>query len=137
LRYFNVYGPHQDPEGAYALVIAKFLRQFQNGEALTITGDGEQTRDFTHVRDIVRANILAAESDKVGQGEVINIGAGHNHSVNEIAALIGGPTVNIPARLEPRDSLADTTRARELLGWEPQEDLAGAIAELKNLLGIK
>ncbi|MDD4902414.1 MAG: NAD-dependent epimerase/dehydratase family protein [Patescibacteria group bacterium] len=137
LRYFNVYGPHEDPEGAYALVIAKFLRQWQNGEAMTITGDGEQTRDFTHVRDIVRANILAAESEKVGLGEVINIGAGHNHSVNEIAALIGGPTVNIPARLEPRDSLADTSKARELLGWEPQEDLAAAITELKILLGIK
>ena len=137
LRYFNVYGPRQNAEGAYALVIAKFLRQLQNGEAMTITGDGEQTRDFTHVRDVVRANILAAESDKVGMGEVINIGAGHNHSVNEIAALIGGPTVNIPARLEPRDTLADNSRARELLGWEPREDLAKAIEELKQLMGLK
>jgi nucleoside-diphosphate-sugar epimerase len=137
LRYFNVYGPRQNPEGAYALVIAKFLRQLQNGEALTITGDGEQTRDFTHVRDIVRANILAAESDKVGRGEVINIGAGHSYSVNQIAALVGGPTVNIPARLESRDTLADTAKAKELLGWQPQENLPEAIIELKNLLGLK
>jgi UDP-glucose 4-epimerase len=137
LRYFNVYGFRQDPEGAYALVIAKFLRQRKNGEAMTITGDGEQTRDFTHVRDVVRANILAAESEKVGQGEVINIGAGNVYSVNEIAALIGGPTVHIPARLEPRSNLADTTLARELLGWEPQEKLPEAIAELKKSLGLE
>jgi UDP-glucose 4-epimerase len=137
LRYFNVYGPRQNPDGAYALVIAKFLRQRQNNEAMTITGDGEQTRDFTHVRDIVRANILAAESERVGKGEVINAGSGHNYSVNEIAAIIGGPTVNIPARLEPRASLADNSRARELLGWAPQEEMAPAIAELKQLIGLE
>jgi nucleoside-diphosphate-sugar epimerase len=137
LRYFNVYGPRQNPDGAYALVIAKFLRQRQNNEAMTITGDGEQTRDFTHVRDIVRANILAAESEQVGKGEVINAGSSHNYSVNEIAAIIGGPTVNIPARLEPRASLADNTKARELLGWVPQEEMAPAIAELKNLIGLE
>jgi nucleoside-diphosphate-sugar epimerase len=136
LRYFNVYGPRQSPEGAYALVIAKFLRQVESKEAMTITGDGEQTRDFTHVRDVVQANILAAESDKVGQGEVINIGSGHNYSVNQIAAMIGGPTVNISARLEPRDTLADNYRARNLLGWEPKEDMAAAIAELKKLSGL-
>jgi nucleoside-diphosphate-sugar epimerase len=137
LRYFNVYGPRQNPDGAYALVIAKFLRQRQNNEAMTITGDGEQTRDFTHVRDIVRANILAAESDRVGKGEVINAGSSHNYSVNEIAAIIGGPTVNIPARLEPRASLADNTKAKELLGWVPQEQMVPAIAELKNLIGLE
>ena len=137
LRYFNVYGPRQNPDGAYALVIAKFLRQRQNNEAMTITGDGEQTRDFTHVRDIVRANILAAESDRVGKGEVINAGSSHNYSVNEIAAIIGGPTVNISARLEPRASLADNSRARELLGWVPQEEMIPAIAELKHLIGLE
>jgi UDP-glucose 4-epimerase len=137
LRYFNVYGPRQNPDGAYALVIGKFLRQRANGEAIIITGDGEQTRDFTHVRDIVRANILAAESVKIRQGEVVNIGAGHNYWVNQIAALIGGPAVHVPARLEPRDTLADNSRARELLGWEPREDLRQAINELKNLAGLK
>jgi len=76
LRYFNVYGPKFDPEGAYALVIGKFLQQKKLGNPLTITSDGTQTRDFTHVSDIVRANLLAAVSTNVGQGEVINIGAG-------------------------------------------------------------
>lgn len=91
LRYFNVYGPRLDPNGAYALVIGKFLKQRQANEPMTITGDGEQTRDFTHVRDIVRANILAMESSNVGKGEVINVGAGRNVSINDLAKLIGGP----------------------------------------------
>src|ERR1700741_875384 len=72
LRYFNVYGPGADPNGAYALVIAKFLQQRAEGKQMTITGDGTQTRDFTHVRDVVRANILAAIGEEVGKGEVIN-----------------------------------------------------------------
>src|SRR3989344_2419341 len=76
LRYFNVYGPNMDPNGAYALAIAKFIKQRQEGQPLTIWGDGSHTRDFTHVRDVVRANLLAAESPSVGKGEVINIGAG-------------------------------------------------------------
>lgn len=105
LRYFNVYGPGADPNGAYALVIAKFLQQRIDGRTLTITGDGTQTRDFTHVRDVVRANILAAKS-AVGKGEVINIGAGNNASVNKIAELIGGPTEHIAPRLEPHDTPA-------------------------------
>ncbi|OGL72394.1 hypothetical protein A3F28_02085 [Candidatus Uhrbacteria bacterium RIFCSPHIGHO2_12_FULL_57_11] len=120
LRYFNVYGPRMSSEGAYATVIGIFLRQRKAGEPLSIAGDGEQTRDFTHVDDVVRANILASESNQVGKGEVINIGAGEQHSVNEIARMIGGPTTAIPARnAEARDTLADVTRARELLGWSP------------------
>ena len=120
LRYFNVYGPRMSSEGAYATVIGIFLRQRKAGEPLSIAGDGEQTRDFTHVDDVVRANILASESNQVGKGEVINIGAGEQHSVNEIARMSGGPTTAIPARnAEARDTLADVTRARELLGWSP------------------
>ncbi len=136
LRYFNVYGPGADPNGAYALVIAKFLKQRVDGGPMTITSDGNQTRDFTHVRDIVRANILAAESDAVGKGEVMNIGAGKNASVNRIAELIGGPTENIPARLEPHDTLADNSLAKKLIGWEPQVTLEDGIAELKKLAGL-
>lgn len=131
LRYFNVYGPGADPEGAYALVIAKFLQQRALGGPMTITGDGMQTRDFTHVRDVVRANILAAQSERVGKGEVINIGAGQNASVVRVAELIGGPIEYIAARLEPHDTLADNTRAKELLGWEPTVLLEDGIAELK------
>jgi len=79
LRYFNVYGPRQSCEGAYATVIGIFLRQAKAGEPLTIVGDGNQTRDFTNVMDVVKANILAMESSRVGQGEVINIGTGKNY----------------------------------------------------------
>lgn len=136
LRYFNVYGPGASAEGAYALVIAKFLKQRAQGVPMTITGDGTQTRDFTHVRDVVRANILAAGSQRVGKGEVINIGAGRNAPVARIAELIGGPVEHIPARLEPRDTLADNTRARELLGWRPSVSLEEGIAELKKESGI-
>ncbi len=131
LRYFNVYGPRHSSEGAYATVIAVFLRQKAHGEKLTITGDGEQSRDFTHVRDVVRANLLAAENSKVGRGEVINIGGGKNWSVNQVAALVGGEIAHIPARPgEARDTLADTTKARELLGWTPQITLEEGIREL-------
>ena len=133
LRYFNVYGPRQSNVGAYALVIAKFLKQRRENQPMTITGDGEQTRDFTHVKDVVRANLLAAESSVVGMGEVINIGAGNNTSVNRIAELIKGPTVHIASRLEPKHTLADVTRARELLGWEPQIRIEEGMKEMKDL----
>ena len=135
LRYFNVYGPGASAEGAYALVIAKFLQQRTEGKPLTITGDGTQTRDFTHVRDVVRANLLAAQS-AVCKGEVINIGAGKNDSVNTIAELIGGPVEHVAARLEPHDTLADNTLAKKLLGWEPHVTLQEGIAELKKLANI-
>lgn len=137
LRYFNVYGPRFDPEGAYALVIGRFLKQRAAGEPLTIVGDGTQTRDFTHVHDVVRANMLAAESNKVGKGEVINIGAGRNASVNDLAALVGGPTTPMPARLEPHDTLADTTLAKEFLGWQPTITLEEGVAQLKKEMGIQ
>ncbi len=130
LRYFNVYGPKQDPAGAYALVIAKFLKLKQEGKPLTITGTGEQTRDFTHIRDVIRANILAAESKTVNKGEVINIGAGKNYSINQVAKLIGGEITYVPARLEPNNTLADNKKAEELLGWKPEVTLEEGIAEL-------
>ncbi|MFA5831117.1 MAG: NAD-dependent epimerase/dehydratase family protein [Candidatus Paceibacterota bacterium] len=137
LRYFNVYGPRLDPAGAYALVIGLFLRLRSEGKPLTITGDGTQTRDMTHVRDVVRANILAAERDMVGKGEVINIGSGKNHTINELAELIGGPVEHIAPRLEPHDTLADNSLAKELLGWEPTVPFEEGIAELKQIFDIK
>lgn len=120
LRYFNVYGPRMPLEGAYKLVIPIFLEQKAQGKSMTITGDGTQTRDYIYVEDVVRANLQAMANQKVGQGEVINIGTGKNYSVNEVAALIGGPTVQIPPRIEPHDTLADISLAKKLLGWEPQ-----------------
>ena len=133
LRYFNVYGPHQNHEGAYALVIAKFLKQRSQGEAMTITGNGKQTRDFTSVHDVVAANILAMKSKKVGKGEVVNIGAGDNYSILEVAKMIGGPVKHIPARLEPKDTLADNKLAKKLIGWRPKLTLKAGIEELKGL----
>ena len=121
LRYFNVYGPRQVTEGAYRLVIGIFMDQRRQGEPLTIHGDGQQTRDFTWVGDVVRANVLAAASDSVGAGEPINIGAGDEVSINRIAALIGGPVVHTPPRgFDERYKRAGIARARELLGWQPQ-----------------
>ena len=135
LRYFNVYGPRQLCEGAYSTVIGVFLKQKKEGRPLTIVGNGEISRDFTHVRDVVRANLLAMESDKVGKGEVINIGAGSSHTVNEIAAFIGSNTINIPPRPgEARITLADTNRAKELLGWKSTITVEEGINELKKIM---
>ena len=131
LRYFNVYGPHQSDKGAYASVIAKFLKQLSQNQPLTITGDGRQTRDFVNVKDIVRANILAMNSRRVGRGEAINIGGGNSYSVARIAQVIGGTVVHIPPRLEPKHSLADITLARQLLNWRPTIALTEGIEELK------
>lgn len=131
LRYFNVYGSRFDPEGAYALVIGKFLKQVKDGNKMTITGDGEQTRDFTHIRDVVNANMLAATSDNVGKGEVMNIGAGKNQTINTIAELIGGEVEHVEARLEPHDTLANNDLAKELIGWIPKVSIKEGIDELK------
>lgn len=136
LRYFNVYGPRLNPDGAYALVIGKFLKQRADGKPMTITGDGNQTRDFTSVHDVVRANILASESKKVGKGEIMNIGAGRNHSINKIAQLIGGPVDHIPARLEPHDTLANNSLAKKLIGWTPKVKLEDGIKELKQIFKL-
>lgn len=131
LRYFNVYGPRQPREGSYVPVIGIFLTQKKKGEKLTITGDGKQTRDFTHVFDVVRANILTMESDKVGEGEVINIGGGKNYSINKIAEMVGGEAIHISERPgEMRDTLADITKARTLLGWQPEITLEEGIKKL-------
>jgi UDP-glucose 4-epimerase len=147
-RYFNVYGERQPLRGQYAPVIGIFLRQRAAGEPMTIVGDGEQRRDFTHVSDVVEANIKASEFTApeynvcdVGDcrvytnwewGQVYNIGTGRNHSVNQIAAMIGGDTVNIPPRQgEARITLANASKAREHLGWIPKVRLEDWITEHK------
>ncbi len=136
LRYFNVYGPGYSADSPYSLVIGKFLEQRKRGEAMTIMGDGLQTRDFTHVRDVVEANLLAMTSDKVGNGEVMNIGAGNNQSIKVIAEMIGGPIEYLPARLEPKDTRADNNKAKELIGWSPKVSIEEGINELKQLAGL-
>jgi nucleoside-diphosphate-sugar epimerase len=131
LRYFNVYGPRQPKEGSYVPVIGIFLTQKKEGKPMTITGDGRQTRDFTHVYDVARANILAMESDRTGSGEVINVGAGKNHSISDIAEMIGGNIDYIPLpKGEMRDTLADISKAKELLGWQPEITLEEGIKKL-------
>jgi len=137
LRYFNVYGERQSLDGAYALVMCVFAKQRLNNLPLTIRGDGNQRRDFTHVKDIARANLLAMISKKVGQGEVINIGNNDNRSVNEIAQMIGGETVNVDPVVEPRETLADNTKAKNLLGWEPQVIIEDWVPKYKKDLGLK
>lgn len=119
LRYFNIYGPRLNFNGAYVSVIAVFLQQHKKGETLTIVGDGTQTRDFTFVEDVVRANMAAMKSAKVGKGDVINVGAGANQSVNYIAEQFGGQITHVPPRIEPHDTLADIGKAKALLDWEP------------------
>ncbi len=139
LRYFNIYGPHMDPQGPYGLAVAKFLEQRKEGKPLTIVGDGTQTRDFTHVKDAVRANLLALESAQVGHGEVVNIGTGKSITVNYLADLIdggAGPRETLPPRVEAHDSRADNARAKKLLGWEPTISIEDGIAELKKGFGL-
>ncbi len=136
LRYFNVYGPRLDPEGPYALAVGAFLLARKNGRPLTIYGDGTITRDYTYVGDVARANLLAAESTNVGKGEVINIGAGRNVTIQYLAELVGGEIVYAAPRIEAHDSQADNRKAKELLGWEPKVKLEEGIAELKKIFGI-
>lgn len=137
LRFFNVYGPkHFDPNGAYALVIGKFVKQREEGLPLTITGDGEQSRDFTHVSDTIEGIMLASTKSTVGGGEVINLGAGRNVSINRIAELIGGPVEHVAPRIEPKHTQADNSKARELLGWEPKVRIEEGIAEIKQIYSL-
>ena len=125
-RYFNVYGERQPIRGQYAPVIGIFLRQLAAGETLTIVGDGEQRRDFTYVKDIVNANIMAALSnaDKEAYGQVYNVGSGVNYSVNEVAAMISDDVKYIPPRLgEARISLANVDKIYNTFAWKPQQNL--------------
>lgn len=127
LRYFNVYGPREPLKGEYAPVMGLFKRQRDAGEPMTIVGDGEQRRDFTHISDVVRANLLAASRhDVVGP---VNIGTGRNYSINQLAEMIGGPTRNLPNRIgETRVTLADVTRAKEELHWEAEVRVEDVVA---------
>ena len=124
-RYFNVYGERQPLKGQYAPVIGIFQRQAEEGKPLTIVPDGHQRRDFTHVSDVVQANVLASTVDLEGHyGEIFNIGTGANHSVLELAAMGSDETIFIEPRLaEARETLADITKAKTLLGWNPKVKL--------------
>ena len=136
LRYFNVFGPRMATEGAYLTVISAFLQAREKGRPLAIYGDGEQTRDFTHVRDVVRANLLAIDSE-VADGRPINIGQGRSVSVNWIAERIGGPRIYRPARTgDVRNTLADHSLAERALGWRPQVSTEQGVNELIRAAGL-
>jgi UDP-glucose 4-epimerase len=135
LRYFNIYGPRMATEGAYASVISIFGQQLQRGEPMTIAGDGTHLRTYTYVKDIVRANILAAASD-IKDGRAINAGQSTEYSVNEIAKMFGGLTTNITERIEPVRNLCSNALAREVLNWEPTMDLPKWLPEYKKKMGI-
>jgi nucleoside-diphosphate-sugar epimerase len=137
LRYFNVYGSRMTPEGPYATVLPIWIAQCLRGEALTITGTGEQSRDFTHVADVVEANILAMESNTVGQGEVLNVGAGEPQTMNAIARLFPCQTAYIPGKPgEAAHTMADISRTTELLGWRPRVRFVDGVRDLLNEWGI-
>jgi UDP-glucose 4-epimerase len=131
-RYFNVYGPREPAKGPYAPVVRLFLRQKAAGESLTIVGDGLQRRDFTHVNDVVKANILAMTSNQTG---LFNIGTGKNHSVLELAKMISDDITFIPTRLgEARITLANNNKSKTLLGWDCTVQLEDYITkELENI----
>lgn len=133
LRFFNVFGPHLDSDGPYALVVGQFLKCIAEGKPLTITGDGEQTRDFIHVEDVVEALVRSAEMAGIG-GEVVNIGSGQGTTINALARMCGGNVQYVAPRIEPRHSCADIQRARELLHWTPHVSLSAGIGELKRSL---
>jgi UDP-glucose 4-epimerase len=124
-RYFNVYGNREPIRGVYAPVVGLFLRQHAAGEKLTIVPDGTQRRDFTHVDDVVNANILAMTTEKHNcYGEVFNVGTGTNHSVLELAAMISNNTRMVePRKAEAYITLADNKKIQEVLGWTPTKRL--------------
>ena len=129
-RYFNVYGPRQPVRGQYAPVIGLFLRQLRAGEPLTVVGDGTQKRDFTHVNDIVQANVLCMTQGK--PGELYNVGTGTNYSVMELARMISDNIKFIPARPgEAHVSLANNYKL-DKLGWKPTVELEDYIKEQLN-----
>lgn len=119
-RYFNVYGDRQCTKGQYAPVIGLFLKQKAEGKAMTVVGDGLQTRDYTNIKDVVNANILATECN-IGFGEIFNIGTGKSYSILDLCRLIGGEFVHIPSRIgESRYTQADNSKAKKFLNWAPK-----------------
>ncbi len=129
LRYFNVFGPHQDPNGPYAAVIPRFLAAIAAGERPVLFGDGEQTRDFTYIDNVVQANLRACTAPPAAHGQVFNIGSGTRISLNALTRrmlqLMDSPLepdYGPPRAGDVRDSQADVTRARQLLGYDPTVD---------------
>jgi len=135
LRYFNVFGPRQDPQSEYSAVIPKFINKLLNDETLTIFGDGDQSRDFTYVDNVVEANLLALTAAEA-PGKVCNVGSGTRISLNQLVAMlerITGRKANIEYRPERpgdvRDSQADITRAKDVLGYTPHISIEDGLSK--------
>ena len=137
LRYFNVYGERQPTEGAYCLVMGIFATQRLEDKPMTIRGDGEQKRDFTYVGDIVEANVQVGFYEHKLKGPVLNVGSGTNHSVNQIADMIGGDRINVEPVIEPRETLADVRQIMECFNWKPTMKLENWIPKWKKEIGLK
>jgi UDP-glucose 4-epimerase len=140
LRYFNVFGPRQDPSSQYAAVVPRFISAIADGEPVTIHGDGEQSRDFTFVDNVVAANLLASDAAKIG-GEILNVATGASVTVNALADAIGAlldrPVEKTyePAReADVRASWANVAEAERLLGYEPQVDFAAGLHKTADYL---
>jgi UDP-glucose 4-epimerase len=135
LRYFNVYGPREPLKGPYAPVVGLFLRQHKAGQPLTVVGDGNQRRDFTHVDDVVAANINAMNQqleyyNTSKYGEVFNIGTGRNYSIIELAKMITDTVKFIPERpAEARETLASIGKSQEYLKWFAKKNITEYIKE--------
>ena len=129
-RFFNVYGKRQPTTGPYATVVGVFEKQTARNEFLTITGDGNQRRDFTHVSDIVRGFISLSQTE--WNGEIFNLGTGINYSINELAAMFGGTKKYIPRRPgEAQNTLADISKTAKETGWIPEINLKDYVREAK------
>ena len=124
LRYFNAYGERMSNEGAYKSVISVFKEQHKKKEPLNIVNDGEQRRDYVHVDDIVKANLICGfKKDKPFNGEIYNVGSGVAYSVNEIADMFGGEKKYGEKRIEPKNTIAETAKINLDLDWESTESL--------------
>jgi len=129
LRLFNVYGRRSRTAGAYGAVFGVFLAQKLNGKPFTVVGDGKQTRDFTHVTDVARAFVMAAESDVLH--DVFNVGSGNHYSVNSLVELLKGPVVYLPKRPgEPDCTFGDISKIRSQLLWAPKVKIEDGVAEM-------
>ena len=134
LRYFNVFGRRQDPDGMYAAVIPKFIKQLLHGETPTINGDGRQSRDFTYIDNVIEANLRACKADSRAAGEAFNIGAGgrlylidmYEQLCNALGVEVK-PNFGPPRAGDVRDSNADISKARKLLGYDPSYDFEKGI----------
>lgn len=123
LRYFNVYGEKMPTDGAYRTAISIFMKQKLEGLPITVTNDGSQRRDFTYVKDVVMANVYAMNYKDKFNGECINIGSGNNNSINEIAGVFNSNIEYTRCVTEPLVTLADNSKAKLLLGWQPKQNV--------------